>query len=508
MQLAPLSVDKTLLKKISSRIALRWRVLPIEQTSDGRIRILSPDSNNSETLENCRSLFNADVLMIECSVEEFEKHIHESLGLGAAAVDELRDTHTLEEVDAPVAAGGEVAMVRFVNDLIRRAQNERATDIHIEPYEDELAVRFRIDGLLHPINIPASLARFQHVLSSRVKVMSQMNIAEKRLPQDGRFRFRAGSDDLDIRVSIIPTIHGESIDLRLLPRNRVVLGLEDLGMNKDYMGQIERIIGKPNGILLVTGPTGHGKTTTLYACLSRINTPEKKIVTIEDPVEYRLRGINQIQTHSKIGLTFAHGLRSVLRQDPDVIMVGEIRDMETAEIAIRSSLTGHFVFSTLHTNDALGAITRLIDMGMEPYLVASSLSAVLSQRLIRLICKECHSVTPACPPRRAEAGVQAPSNDGGAFLGGLDSRPRSPRRPSGNDCISCRGTGYRGRTGIFELFTLNDELRDLILNRAPASLLREKALATGFRNLYQDGRIKIEAGLTSDIEVRRVAESI
>ncbi len=443
----------------------------MERTDEGQICLLTPDPDNAEMLSNCRGLLHEDVIAVGCTPEEFEQHLHEHLGLGAEAVDELDDTAAADSVlsDEKTSDG---AMVRFVNDLVCRAHRDGATDIHIEPYEDELMVRFRIDGLLHPIRVPTTLARFQPVLSSRIKVMSQMNIAEKRLPQDGRFRFNAGSDPLDVRVSTIPTIHGESIDLRLLPRHRVVLGLEDLGMNDECLQQIEQIIRKPNGILLVTGPTGHGKTTTLYACLSRINTPEKKIVTIEDPVEYRLRGINQIQTHAKIGLTFAHGLRSVLRQDPDVIMVGEIRDMETAEIAIRSSLTGHFVFSTLHTNDALGALTRLLDMGMEPYLVASSISAVLSQRLIRLICRHCNNTDEKIA------------------------------------CMECRNTGFRGRTGIFELLIIDSKLRELIHQRASMSVLRERALANGLRTLYDDGQNKAGAGLTCEDEVRRVAESV
>ncbi len=464
-------LDEELMKKLPARVAARWRVLPLEKAPDGSVRVAAADPDDFEMLDNLGTLFGAFVIAVPAREADIEKAIHDRYGVGADAVQELADDSAVEDIASEIPDGSDGAMVRFVNDLIRRAQRAHATDIHIEPYDDELRVRFRVDGLLHDVPTPAALARFQPLLASRVKVMAEMNIAEKRLPQDGRIRFNCDEQELDIRVSTIPTIHGESIDLRLLPRTRLVLGLEQLGMSADQRDGMAALIRKPNGIVLVTGPTGHGKTTTLYACLSRINTDDKKIITIEDPVEVRLRGVNQIQVHSKIGLTFASGLRSILRQDPDVIMIGEVRDADTAEIAIRASLTGHLVFSTLHTNDAVGAITRLVDMGVEPYLVASSIHAVLAQRLIRLVCSSCRG----------------------------DAMSR---------CESCRGTGFRGRTGIFELFIINDEIRDMIAKRASHAEIRRKARSLGMRTLFDDGQLKARAGLTRSEEVLRVTEQL
>lgn len=462
-------VDSELLKKLPVQMATRWKVLPLSGGDKGVIRLAVVNAHDLEMLENLRVLLGAPVEASEIwSPAQIDQAIETHYGIGAGEIDELHQDSPEKMDTAEFHDSGNGAMARFVDDLIRQAQQAQATDIHIEPFDNELVIRFRVDGLLHAVPVPPTLTRFQALLCSRIKIMAEMNIAEKRLPQDGRLRFRDTEGDLDIRVSTIPTMNGESIDLRLLPKTRLILGLEELGMAKDHRDTMASLIKKPNGIILVTGPTGHGKTTTLYSCLSAINTIEKKIITIEDPVEVRLRGINQIQVHSKIGLTFANGLRSILRQDPDVVMVGEVRDSDTADIAIRASLTGHLVFSTLHTNDAVGAITRLTDMGIEPYLVASSLHAILAQRLIRLLCPICHGST-----------------------GG---------------CSHCRHTGFRGRTGIFELLVINDDIRQLILNRTSPLEIRRKATAIGMRTMFQDGGIKVVGGLTTTTEILRVTE--
>jgi type II secretion system protein E len=382
--------------------------------------------------------------------------------------------------DAPV--------VRLVNLLIENAVTASASDIHIEPFEDNLRVRYRIDGVLFDAETPPR--RLKAAITSRIKIMAELNIAERRLPQDGRIRMTLGGRRLDIRVSTIPTIHGESVVMRLLDRAAILMPLERLGFAPRTQRQVERLIHLPHGILLVTGPTGSGKTTTLYAALDKINSPGKKIITIEDPVEYQLRGVNQIHVKPKIGLTFAAGLRHIVRQDPDVIMVGEIRDLETADIAIHAALTGHLVFSTLHTNDAPGALTRLLDMGVEPYLVASVLEGVLAQRLVRLVCLACRV---PCEPEPKELRAM-----------GVDGVPPGVTLARGKGCPECRGTGYRGRTGIYELLVMTEEFRSLTLRKTPGHEIRQRAVAAGMVTLRQDGWAKCCQGLTTIDEVLRV----
>ena len=366
----------------------------------------------------------------------------------------------------------EAPIIRLLNALLKQALKERASDIHVEPFEKELEVRIRVDGVLKKILAPPKI--IQDALISRVKIMASLDIAERRLPQDGRIRLLIGGRDIDIRVSLIPTIHGERVVMRILDRKSGSIGLGDLGMDEDLKARFDELLARQNGIILVTGPTGSGKTTTLYAALKRIYSEEKNIVTIEDPVEYELSGIGQIQINPRVGLTFASGLRSILRQDPDVIMVGEIRDLETAQIAIQASLTGHLVLSTLHTNDAPSAITRLIDIGVEPFLVASSLAGVLAQRLVRRNCPHCY-----------HAGESALKGAG---------------------CPKCSGTGYLGRAGIFELLVIGPEERKLITERADAKSIAAQAMAAGMRNLREDGLLKVAAGLTTPEEVLRVTQ--
>jgi general secretion pathway protein E len=384
----------------------------------------------------------------------------------------------------------EAPVVRLVNLLIEGALAAEASDIHIEPFEDSLRVRYRVDGLLYDQESPPR--RLQAALTSRIKIMAEMNIAERRLPQDGRIRVTApGSRRVDIRVSTVPTIHGESIVMRLLDRSSVFLPFDRLGFAPAAARAFERLIHQPHGIVLVTGPTGSGKTTTLYAALDKINRPDLKIITVEDPVEYQLKGVNQIPVRPKIGLSFASGLRHIVRQDPDVIMVGEIRDLETAEIAIQAALTGHLVFSTLHTNDAPGAVTRLQDMGCEPYLVSSVLSGVLAQRLVRRICQACRA-----PDHPDHASLLA--------LGVTDAA--GTELFHGKGCDDCRGTGYRGRTGIYELFRITEEARSLVVRKAPAGEIRRHAVAQGMVTLREDAWAKAGAGLTTVEEILRVTQ--
>jgi len=385
----------------------------------------------------------------------------------------------------------EAPIIRFVNSLITQGYKERASDIHIEPFETEVVVRYRIDGILYEVLRPPRQA--QASIVSRVKIMSGLNIAEKRLPQDGRFRVRIAGKDLDVRVSTLPTAFGERVVMRLLEQSSSVPSLENLGMDAGILEQTVRMIGKSHGIFLVTGPTGSGKTTTLYAALSRLNNQEKNIITVEDPIEYQLTGVGQIQVNPKINLTFAAGLRSILRQDPDVIMVGEIRDGETAEIAVQSALTGHMVFSTLHTNDAAGALTRLVEMGIEPFLAASSIVGILAQRLVRRICPDCReSYRPSAEMLREMGLTQAVPADALFYRG--------------KGCPRCMDIGYRGRTGIYELLTMDEEIRDLLLRNKDAAGIKAAAVARGMLTLRDAGLAKALRGETTIEEVLRVTQ--
>lgn len=423
-----------------------------------------------------------------------------------------RETHSAEEViqgldteDLGVLAGEieetqdlldhatEAPIIRLVNSVLFQAVRERASDIHFEPFERELKVRYRIDGILYNILTPPK--RLQSAITSRIKIMANLNIAEKRLPQDGRIKIRIADKDIDIRVSVIPTAFGERIVLRLLDKSTILLNLEDIGMGKNELQKYSQLIHRSNGIILVTGPTGSGKTTTLYATLHKINSPELNILTVEDPIEYQLNGIGQMQVNPKIDLTFAHGLRSFLRQDPDVIMVGEIRDLETAEIAIQASLTGHLVFSTLHTNDAPSAITRLLDMGVESYLVSSAVIGILAQRLVRVICPHCKERYIPEPKSLEEVGMhlfETPDFDGYLYRG--------------KGCDACMHTGFRGRTGIYELLVMDDTIRRLTLNNADSNTIKKEAIKLGMKTLLMDGVEKMKRGITTLEEVFRVTQ--
>lgn len=430
--------------------------------------------------------------------EKIHQLILQHFGVGSGSLEDSDDGYkapeTAEQAEADVDE--DAAVVRFVSDVISQAVADDATDIHFEPQEGQLRIRYRVDGLLVQVPVPENLLRFQDAIISRLKIMARLNISERRLPQDGRINFRANNTVLDIRVSTIPTIYAESISLRLLNQKKEAYDMNKLGMSPEEQGQINNILDYPHGIVLVTGPTGSGKSTSLNAFLRKINSPELRIVTIEDPIEYEVPGVNQMQVRPEIGLKFSDALRHVLRQDPDVIMVGEIRDLDTAEVSIRASLTGHLVFSTLHTNDAPGAITRLIDMGIEPFLVASAIELVIAQRLVRRLCPDCAKPEPISKLRL---------RDTLAILGldpALAEDVDALKSPVG--CDRCRSTGYRGRIGIFEILKPNDELHELILKRESTRTLTLCARRHGMRTLQQSGWEKVKAGHTTLDEVLRV----
>ena len=442
--------------KLSTKVAFQYFVLPTAVSDDG-LQVVVSDPFDAAMMNAVRFDAHSPVQFALAPKTEIEKALKKYYGVGAETLDELGENEPLElEIasDKEITEDDqEASVIKFVNQIIWEAHKDRATDIHFEPAEDELRIRYRIDGILHQTPMPPQLKRFQAALISRIKVMSGMNISEKRLPQDGRINVRIKGEEIDIRVSTVPTVYGESVSLRLLTRGKIFLSLDKLGFAPQDEAIIREIIVKPHGIFLVTGPTGSGKSTSLYAFLSAINSVHKRIITIEEPVEYELKGINQIAVRPDIGLTFAMGLRHILRQDPNVIMVGEIRDLETAEIAIRASLTGHLVFSTLHTNDAPSAFTRLIDMGIEPFLVASSVEAVMAQRLVRTICPSCKTEQKVERSYLQKIGFPENEIDTAKFW-------------LGAGCEDCRQLGYQGRKGIYELLILNENMRPLILNRA------------------------------------------
>jgi general secretion pathway protein E len=452
----------------------------VRQATGHQVRALL--GAESEIMDVIEKLYGSAASTLGRIIEGIDEENIESLS------DEIEDIEQLKDL------ASEAPVIRLVNLLISKAVESRASDIHIEPFEKDLKVRYRIDGILHDVESPPK--KLKAALISRVKIMSKLNIAERRLPQDGRIKLKVLGKDIDLRVSTLPTMYGESVVMRILDKSNTSLyDIRRLGFPEDSLHEFESLIRRPHGILLVTGPTGSGKTTTLYSALSTINLPDKKIITIEDPIEYQMDGVNQIQVNPQIGLTFAAGLRHIVRQDPDVIMVGEIRDLETAEIAIRAALTGHLVFSTLHTNDAPSAITRLVDMGAEDYLIASSLLGVLAQRLVRVICPNCKTEVFPVPEMLDEIG----------FRRG-DPRKGPDRFYEGRGCERCSHTGFIGRIGIYELMAMNDDIRKLTVAKADSNQIRKKALENGMRSLRDDGWLKVRQGITSIPEVLRVTQ--
>jgi type II secretion system protein E len=484
--------------KISTKVAFQYFALPTD-FQNGILQVTVCNPFDTAMITAVQYDANAPVKFALATKLEIEKALKKYYGVGAETLDELEkedeDVVDIFVEDKEITEGDqEASVIKFVNQIVWEAFKDRATDIHFEPAEDELRIRYRIDGILHQTPMPPQLKRYQASILSRIKVMSGMNIAEKRLPQDGRINVRIKGEELDIRVSTVPTVYGESVSLRLLTRGKIFLSLDKLGFSPLEEAAIRDIIVKPHGIFLVTGPTGSGKSTSLYAFLSSINSVQKRIITIEEPVEYELKGINQIAVRSDIGLTFAMGLRHILRQDPNVIMVGEIRDLETAEIAIRAALTGHLVFSTLHTNDAPSAFTRLIDMGIEPFLVASSVEAIMAQRLVRTICPHC----------KTEQKVE---RDFLLKVGFPEAEIGTAKFWHGVGCEDCRALGYQGRMGIYELLLLNEAIRPLILSRAAASTIAQRAIENGMRTLRIDGWNKVRDGKTTIQEVLRVTQT-
>lgn len=489
--------------KLSTKIAFQYSVIPVA-VEDGALVVALSDPFDGNLLSAVRYDAGCAVRMALATSEDIEKALKKFYGVGAETLDEMEESakdHEDGNFDIVLQSDREISesdqdasVIKFVNQIIWEAFRERATDIHFEPAEDELRIRYRIDGILHQTPMPPQLKRFQSAIISRIKVMSGMKIDEKRLPQDGRINVRIQGEEIDIRVSTVPTVWGESVSLRLLLRGKIFFALDRLGFSPYEEEILRDIIVKPHGIVLVTGPTGSGKSTSLYAFLSTINSVEKRIITIEEPVEYELKGINQIAVRSDIGLTFAIGLRHILRQDPNVVMVGEIRDLETAEIAIRAALTGHLVFSTLHTNDAPSAFTRLIDMGIEPFLVASSVEAVMAQRLVRNICKHCKTEQVVKPEYLRKVGFPEEHIGKTPIYHGVG-------------CEECRGLGYQGRTGIHEILILTEGIRNLILNRSAASTIAHLAIEQGMKTLRHDGWRKVLNGETTLEEVIRVTQT-
>lgn len=481
------------------RMVFERHVVPFAE-DDTKICLLSPPQKGEDLTVMLAYLLQKEVQWVFAEEKVVLKLIKEHYGVGADTLHAMLGQEEWQRGAAGESGGdeslddAEASVVRFVNQVILEAHRERATDIHFEPMESALRIRYRVDGVLHQVPLSGEAKRFENAIISRIKVMSNMDIAEKRLPQDGRLQVKVDGEDLDVRVSTIPTAHGESVSLRLLTRQSVVLGLDKIGFREENATVLRRIIHRPHGIILLTGPTGCGKSSTLYACLSEINREELRIVTIEDPIEYKLAGVNQIQVRPEIDLDFAKGLRHVLRQDPDVMMVGEIRDYETAEIAIRSSLTGHLVFSTLHTNDAPGAITRLLDMGVEPFLVSSSLNVVIGQRLVRKVCPKC--AEPVDPKELL-------SEEEVAFL---RERVGTLRFSRGTGCEHCSRFGFFGRTAIHEFMPMSEALRPLVLTRSSSTAIRNAAMKEGMLTLRQDGLLKSAAGITTIEEVLRVTE--
>ena len=491
-------IDRELALKLPITYAKKAVVLPLRR-ENGTVIAATAEPLILTTVDDLRILFGADVALSLAPTEKILDTVNrlhsEDMNKAEDTVQEMEEDDLsflaaeLEEPTDLLEVTDDAPIIRLVNSLLSQAIRERASDIHIEPFEKDVIARFRIDGILY--NILTIQKRYQASIASRVKIMSGLNIAEKRLPQDGGMRIKIGGKDVDIRVSIVPTAFGERIVLRLLYRESALLPLEQIGFSGEYLKQFNELITRPHGIILVTGPTGSGKTTTLYASLSKINSPDKNIITIEDPIEYQLKGIGQIQVNAKIQLTFAAGLRSVLRQDPDVILVGEIRDSETAEIAIQAALTGHLVFSTLHTNDSAGAVTRLIDMKIEPFLISSSVMAILAQRLVRVLCKECREPYEITPAEIKELEFKTAA-------GAMAYRAKG--------CETCFNTGYLGRKAIYELLIVDDDIRQLIMKNTDAATMKAAAMQKGMRTLRQDGADNVLKGITSVDEVVRVTQ--
>lgn len=499
VKLAGIYVDPAIINEIPAKFACHYEIMPIKLEGN-TLTVAMSSPLDIHTIDDIKLLLKKDIKTVLSSKTDILEAIKKYYGVGAETIEKMlpeQDQEKLislqyQETQELIESAEDASIIKFVNQILLEAYRDRATDVHIEPFEDELVVRYRIDGVLHETKVPPSIKNFQSAIISRIKIMANLNIAERRLPQDGRIRIKIGNDKVDLRVSILPTPFGESVVIRVLSSN-ILFGLESLGLLKSDLEILEKMIKKPHGIIFVTGPTGSGKTTTLYAALSKINDKDKKIITIEDPIEYQLKGIMQMQVQPKIDFTFANALRSMLRHDPDVMMVGEVRDYETAEITIRVALTGHLVFSTIHTNDAAGGVTRLIDMGVEPFLVASAVECFIAQRLVRVICDNCKKEFKPDKEILKELGVSR-----------LDLS--KVKMYEGKGCDSCRHTGFKGRTAIYEILVMSDPIRELVLKKASSDQIKKKALSLGMRTLREDGWEKIKRGITTPGEVMRVTQ--
>lgn len=499
VDLANKEISKDIVNYVDVNTARQFGIIPVEETVYG-LGIAVSDPLDLDVIDTLRHITKKPIYGILSTTDQITQALDKYYGIEEEAVDELLKTFSDTDITFDDRAeelenedeNSDAPVIKLVSLLMTEAFKNRASDIHIEPMERKLRVRYRIDGILQEVQGPPK--RLQGSILSRIKIMANMSIAEKRLPQDGRIKLKIANRDIDLRISSLPANHGESLVMRILDKGSLAMGLGQLGFQSDDQKRFDQLVRLPNGILLITGPTGSGKTTTLYACLSAINRPDRKIITVEDPVEYRMSGINQVQVSEGIGLSFATVLRSMLRQAPNIIMIGEIRDLETAEIAIHAALTGHLVFSTLHTNDAPSAVTRLIDQGVKPYLVASSLQGILAQRLIRVICKNC----------KEEVKVSESELKNLHLPLSIAEKTRSYR---GRGCEKCNRTGYHGRLGIMELLVVDDEIRNMVTRKASSTEIRHRARQTGMRTLREDGLQKVNAGVTTLEEVSRVTLS-
>lgn len=480
-RIKPEDIDPEVISGVPAKLVTHYNFMPLKLLAD-TLQIAIADPLDLLSLDEIRLFLNRPLALVIAPQKDIIEAIKNFYGLGAETLEAMAiEAPEKLEVLGAQQGGSDIkdetidpSVIKFINQVLLDAIKQRSTDIHFEPFEDDLRVRYRIDGILYEVSCPPTIKQFQPSIASRIKVMAKLDIAEKRRPQDGRIEIKMEQEVFDLRISVIPTPFGESIGIRILSRSSPIIGLEGLGLQSHELVILEKSIIKSHGIILVTGPTGSGKTTTLYACLNKINSPQRKILTIEDPIEYQLKGITQMQVEPKTGFTFANALRSMLRHDPNIMMVGEIRDTETAELAVRTALTGHLVFSTLHTNDASGAITRLLDMGVDPFLVSSSVILIIAQRLVRIICPEC----------------KQKANDS----------------YKGSGCETCRFTGYQGRTAIFEMLPVSDEIREEILKKSPSHQIKQKAVALGMRVLRDAGWDKVKQGITTVDEVLRVTQ--
>ncbi|MFA6378956.1 MAG: ATPase, T2SS/T4P/T4SS family [Candidatus Omnitrophota bacterium] len=489
-------ISKEAIAKVSAKVAEHYQVMPLDY-QEGVLTVAVNRPLDIRLLDDLAVICKTKIKPVLASAKDVIESIRKYYGLGADTIDQMMQSTSFKEKSKEISEplqdlDSEASIAKFINQLLFEAHQKQATDIHIEPSVDELKVRYRIDGVLYDAKAPSNIKHFKDSIASRIKVLSNLNIAEKRLPQDGRFKFQTTNINLDLRVSFLPTPFGESIVIRLLSTSKLYR-MADLGLAQEEEELLNSLIQKPHGIIFLTGPTGSGKTTTLYSCLSRVNTIDKKIITIEDPVEYQLKGITQIQIHPHIGLSFAAGLRSMLRHDPDIMMVGEVRDMETAQITIQVALTGHLVFSTLHTNDASSAVARLIDMGIEPYLISSSVLCFIAQRLVRLLCPHCKQSTQITPEILKEFSLRR-------------EELKDLKIYEAKGCELCNFTGYQGRHGIFEFLVMKEEMRELVLKKVSSTQISAKALQLGMKTLRQSGWEKIKQGLTSPSEVIRVTQ--